>query len=95
MGYEEKEYVALCDGCGKGMVEGDEFWNIHRSYAHDKVATVNMTRWTHSLEEFHHHYCCVRPCLEKAVLHELRALHAASHQTSHPDPTQAQSKGRE
>ena len=83
MGYEQSEPVATCDGCGKALYEGDEAWSC--SYDQDEEDKLCVMNITGELKDWGFHYCCVVPCLERAVVSELRQIHAtrSAPQTCH------------
>lgn len=75
MGYEAREPVALCDGCRKALYDGDEAWICEINDGREFVV-----RTTQHLALWQTHYCRITPCLEKAVVNELRKLHGVYHQ---------------
>jgi hypothetical protein len=91
MGYEEKEPAAVCDGCGAPLYEGDSFWDLSSGGPGQRNPIIMSPR-CYSIRQCEVHYCCLTPCLEKAVVRELRRLHAASLQTD-PGPNPAPLQG--
>lgn len=91
MGYEVNEPVALCDGCGQGLSEGDKCWALEDDpYFNNSAFRFSGYVLHGELQMRNHktHYCCITPCLEKAVVAQLRALRAAS--TTPPTTTETQ-----
>lgn len=75
MGYQEREPVALCDGCGKRLYNENQFYCFdwiedNTIYIHGLIAPEKLR-----MLEFGSHYCCITPCLERALIVELRSAH--------------------
>lgn len=93
MGYEQSEPVAVCDGCGKALYEGDEAWTCY--YESDLLTRHGkqqvIAREISNPRDWAYHYCCPTPCLERAVVSYVRSLRpAASTEAAqtrpHPEP---------
>ena len=80
MGYEQREPVATCDGCGRALYEGDEAWTCYYEVDlpfQDVIAMKIMT-----LRDWTYHYCSPTPCLERAVVSYVRQLRAPAPSTA-------------
>ena len=73
MGYEHREPVATCDGCGKALYEGDEAWTCYYTSNHG-IALTKIGKEISELRDWAYHYCCPTPCLERAVVSYVRQL---------------------
>lgn len=81
MGYEAKEPVALCDGCRRPLYEGDEFWNVKSG-----ASIITAMLQAFGVHQAEVHYCCACPCLERALVAEVRRIHGDALQAAAPDP---------
>jgi len=74
MGYEEKEVIATCDSCGSDLAQGDMCWTAYTGGMNYDLV-LSIARCREPLREYLIHYCCITPCLERAVVKSLRSLH--------------------
>ena len=82
MGYEQREPVATCDGCGQALYEGDEAWSCY--YDDLNIIVVRIIE----IRDWAYHYCCPTPCLERAVVSYVRQLRSVPSTAAQTHPHQ-------